>query len=165
MDTVALHNNPVLCCNLSFVFCSIYKVHDEAKDKAFELEMSWVCDESKRQHEKVISHSTFFGQIRSHFSGIVSFIHCQGPLNWIFSMEVETQSGRKFMTLIFRKFGAHVSVNASSFMFIQFWPLCGELVARHHWQCSCFACLDCRSLAHPTDTDATWCGRNARSTK
>ncbi|GMP91628.1 hypothetical protein CsSME_00042240 [Camellia sinensis var. sinensis] len=31
----------------------IYKVHDEAKDKAFELEMSWVCDESKRQHEKV----------------------------------------------------------------------------------------------------------------
>lgn len=33
---------------------SIYKVHDEAKDKAFELEMSWVCDESKRQHEKVI---------------------------------------------------------------------------------------------------------------
>ncbi|KAF5930170.1 hypothetical protein HYC85_031043 [Camellia sinensis] len=32
---------------------SIYKVHDEAKDKAFELEMSWVCEESKRQHEKV----------------------------------------------------------------------------------------------------------------
>ncbi|GLT44739.1 hypothetical protein SLA2020_186190 [Shorea laevis] len=31
----------------------IYKVHDEAKYKAFELEMSWVCDESKKQHEKV----------------------------------------------------------------------------------------------------------------
>ncbi|CAJ1947820.1 unnamed protein product [Sphenostylis stenocarpa] len=31
----------------------IYGVHDEAKDKDFELEMSWVCDESKRQHEKV----------------------------------------------------------------------------------------------------------------
>ncbi|KAF9675263.1 hypothetical protein SADUNF_Sadunf09G0013800 [Salix dunnii] len=31
----------------------IYKLHDEAKDKAFELEMSWVCDESKRQHQKV----------------------------------------------------------------------------------------------------------------
>ncbi|XVF47185.1 hypothetical protein PTKIN_Ptkin03bG0088800 [Pterospermum kingtungense] len=31
----------------------IYKVHDEAKDKAFELEMSWVCDESKQQHQKV----------------------------------------------------------------------------------------------------------------
>ncbi|OMO98933.1 Armadillo repeat-containing protein 3 and Serine/threonine-protein kinase CTR1 [Corchorus capsularis] len=30
----------------------IYKVHDEAKDKAFELEMSWVCDESKQQHHK-----------------------------------------------------------------------------------------------------------------
>ncbi|GLU18982.1 hypothetical protein SLE2022_352550 [Rubroshorea leprosula] len=32
---------------------SIYKVHDEAKYKAFELEMSWVRDESKKQHEKV----------------------------------------------------------------------------------------------------------------
>ncbi|KAG6537119.1 proteasome subunit alpha type-3-like [Zingiber officinale] len=31
----------------------IYAVHDEAKDKAFELEMSWVCDESNRQHQKV----------------------------------------------------------------------------------------------------------------
>ncbi|KAG8068228.1 hypothetical protein GUJ93_ZPchr0005g15141 [Zizania palustris] len=31
----------------------IYGVHDEAKDKAFELELSWVCDESNRQHEKV----------------------------------------------------------------------------------------------------------------
>ncbi|KAB5540714.1 hypothetical protein DKX38_013688 [Salix brachista] len=31
----------------------IYKLHDEAKDKAFELEMSWVCNESKRQHQKV----------------------------------------------------------------------------------------------------------------
>ena len=32
---------------------SIYGVHDDAKDKDFELEMSWVCDESNRQHEKV----------------------------------------------------------------------------------------------------------------
>ncbi|KAI3891537.1 hypothetical protein MKW92_000247 [Papaver armeniacum] len=31
----------------------IYSVHDEAKDKAFELEMSWVCDESNRLHQKV----------------------------------------------------------------------------------------------------------------
>ncbi|KAK4346123.1 hypothetical protein RND71_036299 [Anisodus tanguticus] len=31
----------------------IYGVHDEAKDKVFELEMSWVCDESNRQHQKV----------------------------------------------------------------------------------------------------------------
>ncbi|XP_042060542.1 proteasome subunit alpha type-3-like isoform X1 [Salvia splendens] len=31
----------------------IYGVHDEAKDKAFELELSWVCDESNCQHEKV----------------------------------------------------------------------------------------------------------------
>jgi len=33
--------------------CRIYGVHDEAKDKAFELELSWICDESKRQHQKV----------------------------------------------------------------------------------------------------------------
>ncbi|OMO81299.1 Armadillo repeat-containing protein 3 and Serine/threonine-protein kinase CTR1 [Corchorus capsularis] len=31
----------------------IYKVHDEAKDKAFELEMSWVCDESKAQSNNI----------------------------------------------------------------------------------------------------------------
>jgi len=28
----------------------IYKVHDDVKDKPFELELSWVCDESKRRH-------------------------------------------------------------------------------------------------------------------
>ena len=33
--------------------CSIYAVHDEAKDKAFELEMSWICDESNREHLRV----------------------------------------------------------------------------------------------------------------
>jgi hypothetical protein len=32
----------------------IYAVHDEAKDKAFELELSWICEESKRQHQKVL---------------------------------------------------------------------------------------------------------------
>ena len=37
------------------MLCSIYGVHDEAKDKDFELEMSWVCDESNRQHQKVMS--------------------------------------------------------------------------------------------------------------
>jgi len=28
----------------------IYKLHDDVKDKEFELELSWVCDESKRKH-------------------------------------------------------------------------------------------------------------------
>lgn len=28
----------------------IYKLHDDIKDKAFELEMSWVCDESDKKH-------------------------------------------------------------------------------------------------------------------
>ncbi|CAM6048318.1 unnamed protein product [Sphagnum compactum] len=31
----------------------IYGVHDEAKDKSFELEMSWVCDESNREHQRI----------------------------------------------------------------------------------------------------------------
>jgi 20S proteasome subunit alpha 7 len=31
----------------------IYGVHDEAKDKAFELELSWICDESGREHKRV----------------------------------------------------------------------------------------------------------------
>ena len=33
--------------------CSIYGVHDEAKDKDFEREMSCVCEESNRRHAKV----------------------------------------------------------------------------------------------------------------
>lgn len=32
---------------------SIHTVHDDAKDKEFELEMSWVCTESKGRHEFV----------------------------------------------------------------------------------------------------------------
>lgn len=32
---------------------SIYKVHDDAKDKDFELELSWVCEESKFKHQMV----------------------------------------------------------------------------------------------------------------
>jgi len=39
----------------------IYGVHDEAKDKAFELELSWVCDESNRQHQKVLGCSPVNG--------------------------------------------------------------------------------------------------------
>lgn len=31
----------------------IYKLHDDVKDKDFELEMSWVCDESNRKHVMV----------------------------------------------------------------------------------------------------------------
>jgi 20S proteasome subunit alpha 7 len=28
-------------------------VHDEAKDKEFELELTWICPESKGKHQKV----------------------------------------------------------------------------------------------------------------
>ena len=28
----------------------LYKLHDEVKDKEMEIELSWVCDESKRLH-------------------------------------------------------------------------------------------------------------------
>merc|ERR1739842_133664 len=31
----------------------IYQLHDEVKDKPFELEMSWICDASGRKHEFV----------------------------------------------------------------------------------------------------------------
>jgi len=31
----------------------IYAVHDEVKDKTFELELSWICEESGRQHQLV----------------------------------------------------------------------------------------------------------------
>ena len=31
----------------------LYRIHDEVKDKAFELELTWVCDESGRKHVRV----------------------------------------------------------------------------------------------------------------
>lgn len=40
-----------------FSFClrhySIYLVHDEVKDRHFELELSWVCKESGGRHQRV----------------------------------------------------------------------------------------------------------------
>lgn len=35
------------------IFYRIYLVHDELKDKNFELELSWVCAESNGVHERV----------------------------------------------------------------------------------------------------------------
>jgi len=35
------------------VLLSIHTVHDSVKDKEFELELSWVCTESKGRHEFV----------------------------------------------------------------------------------------------------------------
>ena len=32
---------------------SIHAAHDEAKDKEFELEITWVCEESKGRHQFV----------------------------------------------------------------------------------------------------------------
>jgi 20S proteasome subunit alpha 7 len=46
----------------------IYEVHDEAKDKAFELELSWVCDESNKQHQRVcLLPPGYFILFCSHF--------------------------------------------------------------------------------------------------
>ena len=39
--------------SLYFAPRSIYKVHDDAKDKDFELEISWIGPESKGKHEMV----------------------------------------------------------------------------------------------------------------
>jgi len=36
-------------------FCSIYSIHDEVKDKEFELEMSWVCEASGKKFVSVPS--------------------------------------------------------------------------------------------------------------
>ncbi len=35
------------------MFHRIYIVHDEVKDKSFELELSWICEQSKGRHERV----------------------------------------------------------------------------------------------------------------
>lgn len=37
----------------SFILHSIYTCHDDAKDKDFELELSWICAESKYKHQFV----------------------------------------------------------------------------------------------------------------
>jgi hypothetical protein len=47
-------------------------VHDQAKDKAFGLELScWICDESMRQHEKVLwaIHLSYTGSKRTVGAG------------------------------------------------------------------------------------------------
>jgi len=31
----------------------MYSIHDELKDKQFELEITWICDESGRKHTLV----------------------------------------------------------------------------------------------------------------
>lgn len=38
---------------LPIFVCSIYLVHDEVKDKLFEMELSWVCEESGGRHQFV----------------------------------------------------------------------------------------------------------------
>jgi hypothetical protein len=35
---------------LTWTLLSIHTAHDEAKDKDFELEMTWICEESKGKH-------------------------------------------------------------------------------------------------------------------
>lgn len=41
------------CLYIQLVTCSIYIVHDEVKDKHFEMELSWVSAATKGRHEKV----------------------------------------------------------------------------------------------------------------
>jgi 20S proteasome subunit alpha 7 len=38
-----------------YYYYSIYSIHDEVKDKEFELELSWICEESGWQHLPVPS--------------------------------------------------------------------------------------------------------------
>ena len=41
------------CLTFRLIVCSIYLVHDDAKEKDFELEMSWVGDETDGIHQPV----------------------------------------------------------------------------------------------------------------
>ena len=38
---------------ITFSLCSIYSVHDEVKDKSFELELSWIGDITNGLHKPV----------------------------------------------------------------------------------------------------------------
>lgn len=42
-----------LMSDLAFLLYSIYKCHDDNKDKDFELELSWICPESGGKHQSV----------------------------------------------------------------------------------------------------------------
>ena len=64
--------------------CRIYGVHDEAKDKAFELELSWIYDELKRQHEKVL------WDIHMK-NGLCMFLHLNLKLNFFVDLSYRFQ--------------------------------------------------------------------------
>lgn len=38
---------------LALLHCSLYSVHDDAKDKPMEIELSWVCEASGWRHQAV----------------------------------------------------------------------------------------------------------------
>jgi 20S proteasome subunit alpha 7 len=48
-------NFATITCKEAVVECAkiIYQLHDDNKDKDFELQLSWVCDESNRRHVRV----------------------------------------------------------------------------------------------------------------
>jgi 20S proteasome subunit alpha 7 len=50
LSVAHLHPSASLVQHFNF---SIYSVHDDAKDKAFELELSWVCEETGNLHKFV----------------------------------------------------------------------------------------------------------------
>jgi len=74
-----------ICVLTECARCSIYGVHDEAKDKAFELELSWICDESKRQHEKVV------WDIHMK-NGLCMFLHLNLKLNFLAHLSYRFQT-------------------------------------------------------------------------
>ncbi len=58
---------------------SLYKVHEE-DGKPFEVELSWICDESNKQHQRVGVHTmgTFFACVVCHCSidAVLVQLHC-----------------------------------------------------------------------------------------
>ncbi|RUO96975.1 hypothetical protein BC936DRAFT_141186 [Jimgerdemannia flammicorona] len=50
---LSLENIQPISNYLRMSYTSIHTAHDEAKDKEFELELSWVCEESNGRHQFV----------------------------------------------------------------------------------------------------------------
>ena len=63
---------PILVIFIICIQYSIHIVHDEIKDKTFELELSWVGEMTNGKHEVVpeaIAQEAFkFGKVISHFN-------------------------------------------------------------------------------------------------
>lgn len=59
------HCNMLSCLSFPTTPHSIYKCHDDNKDKDFEMELSWICPESGGKHQTVPADIV---KVRAHFA-------------------------------------------------------------------------------------------------